>query len=196
MRIGVFGGSFDPPHGAHLQVARAAREQLQLDLLIWVPAFHPPHKDTPVTSFPHRHGMVRALLAGEPGAIVSEVESSLPRPSYTLHTLRALKNLFGAGHVWRLIIGADNWAIFPDWHEPEAVRAESSLAVYPRQGLRPANLPHGVTLLDCPEIPQESRLFREQFKTHPAQALSGLPLPVADYIRKHGLYGLSSETPP
>jgi len=196
MRIGVFGGSFDPPHAAHLQVARAAQNQLNLDRVIWVPAFHPPHKDLPATSFPHRLGMVRALVAGNPTDEVSAVESFLPPPSYTLHTLQALKNQEGAGASWYLIIGADNWAIFPTWHQPDAVRTEASLVVYPRQGLSLKKLPQGVTALNCPEIQIESKDYRERLRTQPLKTLSELPSPVADYIRRHGLYGVSPGVSP
>jgi len=192
MRIGVFGGSYDPPHAAHLQVAHAARNQLQLDTVVWVPAFHPPHKDIPATPFKHRLGMVSALVARDPSDEVSDVESFLPPPSYTLHTLRALKNQFGSeAHSWHLIIGADNWAIFSSWHQPEAVLAETSLAVYPRQGFSLTGLPKGVTALNCPEVHLESREYRERLRTDPLSALAELPLPVADYIRCHGLYGIS-----
>ena len=196
MRIGVFGGSFDPPHPAHLQVAKAARDQLGLDKVIWLPAFLPPHKSAPSTSFQHRLGMTRALIAGEPRTEISEVESSLPTPSYTLHSLRALKNHYGTGHSWHLIIGADNWAIFPGWHQPEALLAECRVAVYPRRGTPLTALPPGITLLDCPEIPQESRVFREEMGKHPEKALGELPAGVADYIREHGLYGLPQEARP
>jgi nicotinate-nucleotide adenylyltransferase len=192
MRIGVFGGSFDPPHAGHLQVARSARQQLQLDSVIWVPAFHPPHKDVPLTDFKHRLGMVNALLAGNPGHEVSEIESRLPQPSYTLHTLLALREGMEEGAAaWYLIIGADNWAIFSSWHQPEAVQAKAQVVVYPRQGIPLVRLPENVTELHSPEIPQESRQHREQLKDAPEKALAELPLPVADYIRRHGLYGIS-----
>ncbi len=196
MRIGVFGGSFDPPHEAHLQVAAAAREQLKLDKVIWVPAFEPPHKNIPATPFEHRLGMVKALTSADSKAEVSDVEASLPRPSYTLQTLFALKKIHGLDSSWHLIIGADNWNIFPQWHQPEAVLAEASLAVYPRDGISLAGLPSNVTLLNCPEIPMESSQFRKRLQLNSRETLAELPVSVANYIRKHGLYGISPESHP
>ena len=188
MRIGVFGGSFDPPHAAHLAVARAAFQQLNLDRILWVPALQTPHKDVSSTPFDHRIGMVRALVGGEPGTEVSEIESTLSSPSYTLHTLNALKLRMEGNHSWHLIIGADNWAIFQSWHQPESVLKEASLAVYPRQGFALTGLPTDATVLDCPEIAMESRQFRALLQSNPEWALAELPVSVASYIRLHRLY--------
>jgi len=189
MRIGVFGGSFDPPHFGHLQVARSAVEQLKLDKVIWVPAFHPPHKQLPGTSFAHRTGMVRALIANDSTSQLSEIESSLPQPSYTLHTLQALKKSKSPEDSWYLLIGADNWAIFPQWHQPESVLAEATLVVYPRKGIEPGKPPKSVVWLDCPEIPDESRIFRDRMSGSSEDTLMALPTRGSDYIRTHGLYG-------
>lgn len=193
MRIGVFGGSFDPPHSAHVQVASAAREQLKLDRVIWVVSFSPPHKNTPVTPFEHRIGMVKSLLFGDDSAEVSDVEASLPSPSYTLQTLLALKTIHGQDHAWHLIIGADNWNIFPNWHQPQAVLKEATLAVYPRHEIALNDLPPGGILLDCPEIAMESSRYRERLHANP-KSLEELPIRVADYIRRHGLYGMPPES--
>ncbi len=192
MRIGVFGGSFDPPHLAHLQVASAALKQLKLNRVLWVPALQSPLKDFPTTSFEHRLGMVQALIQGDPDAQATDIESSLPSPSYTLHTLRALKKTADEKDSWFLIIGADNWSVFPNWHQPDAIMREAALAVYPRQGIPLLNLPPQVTLLDCAEIPMESRQFRGQIQSDPERALANLPVSVAEYIRHHGLYGFST----
>lgn len=194
MRIGVFGGSFDPPHRAHASVAKAAQAQLNLERLIWVPTFSPPHKIFPAASFEHRLGMVQALIGKDSGILVSDIESSLPQPSYTLQTLRALKAGLGLGHAWYLLVGADNASTFSTWHQPEAVLAEASLAVYPRQGVALTGFPSGSLILNCPEIHEESRQLRELLSSHPDQALAQLPEAVAKYIRQHGLYGLNPET--
>ena len=191
MRIGVFGGSFDPPHSAHVRVAAAAREQLNLDRVIWVPALEPPHKNAPATPFEHRLGMVKSLASADARAEVSGVEAFLPRPSYTLQTLLALKKTHGPDHAWHLIIGADNWNIFSRWHRPEAILEEAALIVYPRKGIPILSLPPGATLLNCPEIPMESSQFRARLQSN-SEALAELPTPVADYILRNGLYGTSS----
>jgi nicotinate-nucleotide adenylyltransferase len=201
MRIGVLGGAFDPPHAAHAALAEAARRQLNLDLILWVPTFAPPHKGGAVASFAARTAMVRALISegqgpenqAPPASDVSDIEATLPHPSYTLHTLRALKKSHAAGTDWYLILGADNWAGFPRWHQPEAVLAEAALAVYPRTGFSPtpdARLPPAV-MLNFPEMPDQSTEFREALASTRARredALETLPRPVATYIRAHHLY--------
>ena len=171
-----------------MQVARAARIFLKLDRLIWVPTYDPPHKDAPATPFIHRLGMTRAAAA-EPGEAVSDIEASLPQPSYTLHTLRALKKAEGGNHEWFLIIGSDSWKDFHNWNQPEAVRAEATLAVHPREDFPLYTAPNAIRLPGR-EVPGESRRFRARFRENPDQALAELPRAVAAYIRKHGLYGL------
>lgn len=188
MRIGVFGGSFDPPHAAHAALARAARAHLALDLVIWLPTATPPHKRAPAASFAHRAAMARALTAGEAATEVSELEASLPPPSYTVQTLAALRAEYGEGHAWHLIVGADNWAGFARWRDPDAVLAAASLAVYPRAGFPVENLPPGATLLNFPVMPEQSTDFRAWLARDRAGALAALPPAVADYIRTHGLY--------
>lgn len=190
MRIGVFGGSFDPPHAAHAALARAARDTLRLDRIIWLPTATPPHKRAPVASFAHRVAMVRALTAEDPCSEVSELEATLPPPSYTVHTLAALRARYAQDgpHDWHLIVGADNWAGFDRWHEPEAVLAAATLAVYPRAGFPVRALPPGATLLNFPEMPEQSTDFRAWLARDRQAALAALPAPVAAYIRTHALY--------
>jgi nicotinate-nucleotide adenylyltransferase len=194
MRIGVLGGTFDPPHAAHAALARAAREQLGLDRVIWVPAFAPPHKGLPATRFEDRLAMTRALAAVGPDAgtsgdtEVSDVEASLPSPSYTLHTLDALRRTHGEGHAWFLILGADNWEGFPRWHRPEAVLAAATPVVYPRRGHVVRDLPQGGVVLHFPEMPEQSTAYREWLARDRDAALAALPAPVAACIRERGLY--------
>jgi nicotinate-nucleotide adenylyltransferase len=191
MRIGVFGGAFDPPHAAHAALAKAAAQQRGLDRVLWVPTFTPPHKDAPAAPFAHRLGMAAALAAGDAVSRVSGIEASLPPPSYTLRTLRALKAQEGPGHEWELILGADNWAGFPRWHDPAGVLAEATLAVYPRAGF-PAEtlpaLPEGSAMLNFPEMPHRSVEFRNRLARDREGALASLPPVVAAYIRAHALY--------
>lgn len=191
MRIGVLGGTFDPPHAAHAALARAAREQLSLDRVVWVPAFSPPHKGLPATSYDDRLAMTRALAAADPASEVSDVEASLPSPSYTLRTLEALRAVLGEGHDWHLILGADNWAGFPLWHRPESVLAAATPAVYPRKGFVVRDLPDlppGASVLNFPEMPEQSTAYREWLERDREAALRSLPASVAACIRARNLY--------
>jgi nicotinate-nucleotide adenylyltransferase len=204
MRIGIFGGAFDPPHAGHKAVAHAARVELQLDRVAWVPTFSPPHKSGPSASFVDRCAMVRALIGPNSRfEEVSEVEASLTPPSYTLHTLRALKQeRRDAPADWFLILGADNALTFSSWHRPDEVLAEASLAVYPREGHRLDKshaeiLPPGTVVLNCPEIPEQSTRLREQLAAPDTrdETLAHLDGPVADIIRARGLYAPAEPSP-
>ncbi len=188
MRIGVLGGTFDPPHAAHAALARAARKQLALDRVLWIPALAPPHKGPPSTPFEDRLAMTRALAVTETASEVSDIEASLPSPSYTLRTLEALRAILGEAHDWRLILGADNWAGFSGWHRPEAVLAMAKPAVYPRKGFAVGDLPPGASVLNFPEMPEQSTNYREWLARDREAALRALPAPVAACIRERNLY--------
>lgn len=188
MRYCIFGGSFDPPHEGHCYLARAARDTLSLDKVIWVPSPDPPHKTRPSTPFADRLGMVRLAIAGMEGNEASGIEETLGAPSYSIHTIAALKALHGNGHQWFFLIGADNWEIFSTWHRWEEVLQEATLVVFPRGGRETGNLPPGVIRLDMPEMKVESSDIRSRLEeTGDFDAVGVLP-EIREYILTHGLY--------
>lgn len=193
MRYGIFGGSFDPPHEGHLHVAHSARHALSLDSVLWIPAPDPPHKARPGTPYIHRLAMTRLAVAGHAGHEVSDIESRLPSPSYSIHTVEALKAERGAGHDWHLLVGADNWAIFPTWHRHAELMREVTVAVYPRGGITLGDLPEGVVRLDFPEVDAESRSIRQDLARSGESAASRLLPGLREYCREHGLYGLKRD---
>lgn len=189
MKHCIFGGSFDPPHAGHLHLARTARAKLGLDRVLWVPAQDPPHKATPGTPFSQRVEMARLAVASEAGQEVSDIEGGLPVPSYSLATIRALKAASGKpGDTWHFLVGADNWAIFPKWHQPEAVLREAVLVVYPRKGSPLGALPPGVIALEMDEVPGESRAIRAALASGASPEAAGLLPSLRDYVAAHGLY--------
>lgn len=189
MRYGIFGGSFDPPHEGHRHLARSARDVCRLDNVLWVPSPDPPHKDRPLTPFRHRLALVGLAIAGERGMEASGIEATLPSPSYSLNTIRALKAVFGADHDWHFLIGADNWEIIRTWHRWEEILGEATFIVFPR-GRRPlADLPEGVLRLDLPEMDRESRNVRQALSEGKDWEAAGVLPELRDYIVTHGLYG-------
>lgn len=189
MKHCIFGGSFDPPHAGHLHLARTALSRLGQDRILWVPAQDPPHKQSPGTPFRHRVEMVRLAIAGMPGQQVSDIEAELPIPSYSLNTIRALKAREGGpGDVWTFLVGADNWAIFPKWHQPEAVLREVSLVVYPRKGSELGALPAGVHALEMEMVPGESSAIRAALARGESPENAGVLPSIRDYIASNGLY--------
>jgi nicotinate-nucleotide adenylyltransferase len=121
MRIGVFGGTFDPVHLGHLILAEQCREQGRLDQVLFIPAARPPHKqDGPLTPFHHRVEMLALAVAGQPAFQIDELEKNRAGPSYTVETLEELH--------WRrpdaelfLLVGSDCLPELPHWHEPARI---------------------------------------------------------------------------
>lgn len=193
MKYCIFGGTFDPPHAGHRHIAEAAASKLELDKILWVPAQDPPLKAKPGTPFDHRLAMVRLVTASMPGNTVSDVESHLSSPSYSLNTIKALKHEMGSGHQWYFLIGSDNWSIFPTWHRWQDVLREVTMVVYAREGHAMGNkLPFGVQELNLPPVPGESKLIRESLEKTGDLEHAGVMPEIREYILKHGLYGLGS----
>jgi len=132
MRTGILGGSFDPIHHGHLILARAAREELGLDRVIFIPAHASPHKTGDFsTTEAGRLAMVRLAIEGEEGFELSDIELHRPPPSYTIDTLRELRAAHPKDDLV-LLIGADNAAKFDTWREPDEIRRLAQIAVLDR----------------------------------------------------------------
>jgi nicotinate-nucleotide adenylyltransferase len=118
MRIGIFGGTFDPPHIAHLILADEACSQLGLEGLLWVLTPDPPHKQgQPITPLEDRLAMVQAVLADNPLFMLSRVEIDRPAPHYALDTVRLLSAQY-PGCELIYLIGSDSLRDLPTWHQP------------------------------------------------------------------------------
>ena len=134
MRIGVFGGTFDPPHLGHLVVASDACEALGLGRVLWIPSAVPPHKlGTVKASAEARLEMVRAAVEGDPRFEADDVELRREGPSYTVDTLRELAARH-PGDELVLLIGADNLREIPGWREPGEILRLARVAVLSRDG--------------------------------------------------------------
>ncbi len=189
-RIGVFGGTFDPIHNAHIQIGRDARDQAGLDRVLFVVAHVPPHKQDLTDASPaDRYAIVTAALANEPGIEPSPIELDRDGISYTADTLQTLHEQYPDAELF-LIIGMDSLIDLPRWREPERILERAKLLVVPRPGewKAPPELEGRYQLLDFDPIDVSSTDVRARIES--GVALDGLvPHAAAKLIREKGLYG-------
>jgi nicotinate-nucleotide adenylyltransferase len=118
-RLGIFGGTFDPPHLGHLILAAEARDQLELDQTIWVLTPDPPHKQgKDIASLEHRLAMVELAIADDPGFLLSHVDIDRPGPHYAVDTVALLREEYPKDELVYLM-GGDSLMGLPDWYQPE-----------------------------------------------------------------------------
>ncbi|MCS7166211.1 MAG: nicotinate-nucleotide adenylyltransferase [Gemmatales bacterium] len=190
MRIGIFGGTFDPVHLGHLIIAEQAREQAQLHQVWFVPACQPPHKlDLNLTHFEHRYQMLRMAVAGHDAFVVSDVERRLPTPNYTVQTLRHLHQQH-PGEEWFLLLGGDSVVEFPSWYQPEVIAQLAQLLVVARPGYPVAEdlvRQYRAQLVAAPMIEISSTDIRQRVRQ--GRSIRYLvPRAVECYILEHRLY--------
>jgi nicotinate-nucleotide adenylyltransferase len=187
-RIGILGGTFDPPHIGHTAMACAARDALGLDRVLLSPAPHPPHKsDADTTPLAHRVAMVEAAIAGEERIALAEIEDA-HATSYTVDLLRACRAQTGADLYF--ILGADSLAELASWRDPAEIVRLATLVVFPRRhALTRAPVAGDASLVvfetpvaDVSSSEIRSRLGRGETST------AGLSPAVARYIERHRLY--------
>jgi nicotinate-nucleotide adenylyltransferase len=137
MKIGVLGGTFNPPHNAHVTVADDVARKLGLNRILFIPARLPPHKDsTDIVSPDLRLKMVRLAVQGYRNFEVSSIELDRAGTSYTVDTLRTLHAQYGPGTALYLIIGADNLPELPTWKDPEQIVKLATIVVMTRPGFQ------------------------------------------------------------
>ena len=197
MRLGILGGTFNPPHLGHLICAQEAYIQLGLDQVMLIPARIPPHK--PVEDEPgaeHRLALCRLAVEGDERFTVSEVEIDRTGPSYTVDTLEELHSQAPDNELF-LILGGDVAAGLPYWREPERVLSFATVAVAKRRGTSKSAVDqalssiHGgdrVQFFRMPRIGISSTQVRRRAKAGVSIKYI-VPDAVASYIEEHGLYG-------
>lgn len=190
MRLGVLGGTFDPVHCTHLAIAEQARVQLQLDRVLFVPAWIAPHKPGNLIAAArthHRIAMLQLAIADNPAFMLEPRETNVHGASYTIDTLRALRARYAPDTHFYLIIGADNWAIFDQWREPAEIKRLARIAVYQRPGFPRVEPQPDLNVLDGPAFDLSASWLRARIAAgHSVRYL--VPDAVRAYIAAHHLY--------
>lgn len=182
MRIGIFGGSFNPIHVGHINLALNIRESAGLDAVWFVVSPQNPFKaDQKLMPDEVRLAMVEAALADIEGLEPCDVEMQMPRPSYMANTLARLREMHPQ-HEFVLVIGADNWTRFDRWYKHDDILHHHNIVVYPRRGddIDEASLPAGVTLVDTPLYDISSTEIRERLAE--GKSIEGLVPPAVEQM--------------
>ncbi len=204
-RLLIFGGMFDPPHRAHIELPAYAAQQIGADRTVFVPTGNPPQKDkSPCAPAEHRLAMLRLALEEKkaPGTffLIDTFELDCDAPSYTLNTLKHLRNQHGESVELRLLIGLDQARVFDRWHRPERIveLAEPLVLLRPPEDASrwlaelppPQQQTWQSRLVTAPQMDISSTHLRRLLRAEPDHPdLSQMLHPaVIAYIREHGLY--------
>jgi nicotinate-nucleotide adenylyltransferase len=204
MRIGLYGGSFDPVHQGHLIAAECCREQARLDKVLFLPAAVPPHKqDRPLAEAAHRVEMLKLAIGGHPAFAVSTDEIDRGGVSYTVDTLARLEAAHPADELL-LILGPDALADLPTWREPATILARVEIIAVEREGVDDISAIVAAPKLAALLGPERAQRIVETRVTCPAIGIRAsdlraaiaagrsiryrTPRAVEQYIAAHGLY--------
>lgn len=200
-RTGILGGTFDPVHSGHLAIAAAARQQLDLERVLFVPAGQPWRKDREITLAEHRIAMLRLAIEGEPAYQLSTVEVDRDGPSYMVDTLKELGKQF-PGSDLVLILGQDALVDLPNWKDADRILDRALLAIAPRAG----RVPKDDTWRAMPRIVERTEWLEMEplvvsatgirARIHRGSPVRGMtPAAVEAYLRKNRLYSRSRTQP-
>jgi len=193
MKIGIFGGTFNPPHYGHLIVAEFIREEVGLDKIIFIPCSIPPHKQndeylSQIASPEHRFEMVKLAIIENKFFEVSDIEIKRGGVSYTIDTINYLTSNF-PGEEFYLLIGADQFAEFHTWRKPEEIVQKVKLIVFNRPGFSvpQTRFSKFATFITIPNIEISASAIRKRIKI--GKSIKYLvPQAVEEYIFANKLY--------
>lgn len=193
IKVGIFGGSFNPVHCGHINMAKGAADLLKLDKVLVMPTANSPHRETAATPFEDRMEMCRLAFADDKRFEISDFEKKLGGKNYTILTLRALKEVYPKDTMFYLLIGGDMLFYFKKWYRYESILKECTVVAAARENseyidlMEFANELGRVKVLNLPVVEASSTEVRERLSR--GESTEGLiPQPVAEYIKEKGLY--------
>jgi len=187
MRIGILGGTFNPIHNGHLQLAQKARQKLRLDKIIFVPANIPPHKSKAgILSARERYKMVKAAIKGHPCFELSDYEIRSKGTSYSVKTLEYFRKRFGVQARIFFLAGSDSLGQLNSWKDLKNIIKMVDFVVVSRPGYKTTEFP-GIRIMSIPTPDISSTALRRRIKS--GFSIRGLvPGAVSRYIHKRGFY--------
>ena len=187
MRIGVFGGTFNPIHFGHLVLAEQAYEKLSLTKVIFIPSYCPPHKKSPNIALAfHRYNMVKLAIKDNPRFEISDIEIKRKGCSYLIDTLRELKNKYSKAKLF-FISGSDVSEQIARWKSIREILILSKLVLAKRPGYRLKKYNRNISVISITELDISSSTIRRKInKVKSVRYL--LPMRIYKYIKEKGLY--------
>ncbi|SEP91222.1 nicotinate-nucleotide adenylyltransferase [Piscibacillus halophilus] len=183
-KIGLFGGTFDPPHIGHLKLAKSVLQTLELDEIWFIPTYEPPHKSDAIAKPEQRLDMLNLMLEEEPNFKISTIEYEIKGKSYTYETVKHLRKQYPQTFFY-FIIGGDMIEDLPKWYNIEELKRMVQFVGVNRKGYSEYNY-RDVLMVNMEEVPVSSTAIREDLKNR--KEPQGLTKDVLHYIRENGLY--------
>lgn len=187
MRIGIYGGSFNPIHNAHVGIVKYILDKLQLDKILIIPVGKASHRDDVMVDGEFRKKMCELAFEGEEKISISNIEIKSKKLSYTIDTLRKLISLYGGHHEFYEIVGEDSAYSFSKWKEYEKILELSKVVVFRREGYNGGIEDKNIIYLNTPLYDISSTMIREKIKN--GESIRDLvPEKVAKFIEENRLY--------
>jgi len=190
MKICLFGGTFDPPHIGHLLIAQTVCEAEKFDKVLFIPANKPPHKKIS-TNIRHRLSMLKIAIEGNPNFEISDVEIKRGGISYSIDTIKKIKQQINNNDELSFLIGSDSLFEFQNWKEPREILKICKVLIAIRPGFRPSDIPswilHRIQFANIPRFEISSSNIRSRWIENKTIRYM-VTLPVWDYINEHKLY--------
>lgn len=186
MKIGIFGGSFNPIHIGHLITIEEVKQKLKLDKVLFIPTYKPPHKN-PQVSYEHRRNMVALAIKYNPSFELCEIEKELGGISWTIETLKALHKHYQNDKLY-LILGSDQYCLLNTWKQPQDLVKYAKLVIMPRPDVvGRMRKSKNTIIVNVSQISIASKNLRNDIK-HGKSIRYKVVDKVYDYIKKHKLY--------
>lgn len=191
-RLGILGGTFNPVHNGHLIIADAARRALKLDRVVFIPSSEPPHKQgLGILDFNLRYRMLEEAIADNTSFAVSDIEHRREGFSFTVDTLRSIREMASENVKIFFLIGSDNLSLLDTWREPEKIVSLCSLVSLTRPGREngtgATRLDSQITFLDVPQIDISATMIRDLVAAGESVRYL-VPPTVEQFIRKNNIY--------